>query len=78
MVHAGKKSFIDSANLDFKMPTLPRGTMRFDELLQLVDPSGEPLAICDIRSSGRTALGWKVLANRTVKCTGKSYQGIHP
>jgi uncharacterized protein (DUF2345 family) len=43
-VHAGKKSFSGAAGLDHDMPTLPRGTMRFDEKFQLVDPSGDPVS----------------------------------
>jgi type VI secretion system secreted protein VgrG len=42
-VNAGKKSFCGPSNVDFDPPSLPRGTMKFDERFQLVDPSGEPV-----------------------------------
>lgn len=42
-VHAGKKSFVGPSNKSFELPTLPRGTMKFDEKFQLVDPAGDPV-----------------------------------
>ncbi|HBI71533.1 MAG TPA: type VI secretion system tip protein VgrG [Massilia sp.] len=43
MVRAGKKSFLSPKNTPFDFPILPRGSMKFDEKFQLVDPSGEPI-----------------------------------
>jgi uncharacterized protein (DUF2345 family) len=42
-VHAGKKSFTGPFNIGFDQPTLPRGTMKFDDRFQLVDPAGDPV-----------------------------------
>ncbi|MCC2970954.1 type VI secretion system Vgr family protein [Massilia sp. IC2-476] len=42
-IAAGKKSFIGAAELKYKYPELPRGTMRFDDKFQLVDPAGDPV-----------------------------------
>eukprot|EP01032_Pedospumella_encystans_P023494 gene23495-26598_t len=42
-IHAGKKSFSGPASMGAEMPQLPRGTMRFDEKFQLLDPAGDPV-----------------------------------
>jgi type VI secretion system secreted protein VgrG len=42
-INAGKKSFVGPSNIGFDPPTLPRGTMKFDEKFQLVDPAGDPV-----------------------------------
>jgi type VI secretion system VgrG family protein len=42
-INAGKKSFSGPSNFGFDPPALPRGTMKFDEKFQLVDPSGDPV-----------------------------------
>jgi type VI secretion system secreted protein VgrG len=42
-IHAGAKSFTGPATIGKDMPTLPRGSMSFDEKFQLVDPAGEPI-----------------------------------
>lgn len=43
VINAGKKSFTGAENTGFDMPTLPRGTMQFDERFQLVDTAGDPV-----------------------------------
>jgi type VI secretion system secreted protein VgrG len=42
-VHAGKKSFLAPTSMGADMPVLPRGTMKFDEKFQLLDPAGDPV-----------------------------------
>jgi uncharacterized protein (DUF2345 family) len=42
-INAGKKSFKAPATVGSDIPTLPRGTLKFDENFQLVDPAGDPL-----------------------------------
>jgi type VI secretion system secreted protein VgrG len=42
-VHAGVKSFTGPTSIGREMPTLPRGTMAYDEKFQLIDTSGEPI-----------------------------------
>jgi type VI secretion system secreted protein VgrG len=43
-VHAASKTFDGPDNKDFVMPTLPKGTLAFDEKFRLVDASDEPIA----------------------------------
>jgi uncharacterized protein (DUF2345 family) len=43
-VHAGKKSFSGPSNMNFDPPSIPRGTMKFDEKFQLLDPAGNPIS----------------------------------
>ncbi|WP_229427801.1 DUF2345 domain-containing protein, partial [Pseudoduganella buxea] len=43
-IKAGKKSFSGPVSIGSEMPTLPRGTLRYDEKFQLVDVMGEPVA----------------------------------
>jgi type VI secretion system VgrG family protein len=43
-VHAGTKSFVSSSNAPTQLPTMPRGTLQFDEEFQLVDATGDALA----------------------------------
>ena len=42
-IKAGRKSFTGPGNVPFTLPALPRGTMKFDEKFQLVDPAGDPI-----------------------------------
>ncbi|NVM79409.1 type VI secretion system VgrG family protein, partial [Duganella sp. SG902] len=42
-VHAGKKNFGGAASLSAEMPSLPRGTLAFDEKFQLLDSAGDPI-----------------------------------
>ena len=43
-VHAATKSFTSPSNAPTQLPTLPRGTLKFDEQFQLVDAAGDALA----------------------------------
>jgi type VI secretion system secreted protein VgrG len=43
LVRAGMKSFAGPETIGFDAPTLPRGSMRFDEKFQLLDPVGDPI-----------------------------------
>jgi type VI secretion system secreted protein VgrG len=42
-IRAGTKSFTGPATIGQDMPTLPRGSMAFDEKFQLLDPAGDPI-----------------------------------
>jgi type VI secretion system secreted protein VgrG len=42
-IHAGMKKFDGATSIGAEMPVLPRGTMKFDEKFQLVDPAGDPI-----------------------------------
>jgi len=42
-IHAGRKIFSAPAKNDHAFPDLPRGTLRFDEKFQLLDPAGDPV-----------------------------------
>jgi uncharacterized protein (DUF2345 family) len=42
-IHAGMKSFDGPSTSEAKFPVLPRGTMKFDDKFQLVDPAGDPI-----------------------------------
>ncbi|MGZ5200551.1 MAG: type VI secretion system Vgr family protein [Telluria sp.] len=57
-INAGKKSFSGPSNIGFDPPVLPRGTMKFDEKFQLVNPAGDPLR--NIRYSITRADGGRI------------------